>query len=94
LLLAWYPRDVLVGPFLLAEVRPPTLFATFAFAFAFAFAPAPILAYTLTFAPNFTLNLAPALALTLALALAPTPILAFSNCYSYPLISIIIIFYK
>jgi len=22
-LLAWYPRDVLVGPFLLAEVRPP-----------------------------------------------------------------------
>jgi hypothetical protein len=25
LLLAWYPRDVLVGPFLLAKVRPPTL---------------------------------------------------------------------
>jgi hypothetical protein len=25
LLLAWYPRDVLVGPFLLAEVRPPTI---------------------------------------------------------------------
>jgi len=24
-LLAWYPRDVLVGPFLLAEVRPPTI---------------------------------------------------------------------
>jgi len=24
-LLAWYPRDVLVGPFLLAEVRPPTV---------------------------------------------------------------------
>ena len=25
-LLAWYPRDVLVGPFLLAKVRPPTLY--------------------------------------------------------------------
>jgi len=24
-LLAWYPRDVLVGPSLLAEVRPPTV---------------------------------------------------------------------
>jgi len=29
-LLAWYPRDVLVGPFLLAEVRPPTIvYATY-----------------------------------------------------------------
>jgi hypothetical protein len=28
LLLAWYPRDVLVGPFILAEVRPPTLYIT------------------------------------------------------------------
>jgi hypothetical protein len=26
-LLAWYPRDVLVGPFLLAGVRPPTVFS-------------------------------------------------------------------
>ena len=25
-LLAWYPRDVLVGPFLLAKVRPPIVY--------------------------------------------------------------------